>query len=387
MQPRNQVWYTQCLELFQNLRFLNPTTCYEGNHNIMPKNHPLFPFVFILILTCSFSSLTSAPSSLLFNSPQHIFVNNRILAKVNNKPISVIDLMKKMDMVFYKQFPQYASSVEARYQFYQMSWKAVLEEMIDKELFLADAEEVKLTVSQGDIRQEMESLFGPNIIANLDKAGLTFEEASQMIKEDLMIQKILSVRIHSKVMRTISPQKVRDYYVTWAKNNSKPEVWKYQVISIRGKDSTTCAEVAHHAHQLLTEKQIPISSLSEHLKKHPLEKEISCTVSELFEHTPNEISEAYREGLTSIQPNSFSAPLHQKGRSGEAFRLFYLKDKEAGGALPLQEVENLLRDELAKQASTDEAEAFMVKLRKHFAVQLFEKEVGSTEDFQPFSLK
>src|ERR1700730_13068687 len=70
-----------------------------------------------------------------------IVVNNRILAKVNGKEISVFDVMKKMDMLFYRQFPEYTSSMQARFQFYQVSWKRVLQDLIDKELIMADAEE------------------------------------------------------------------------------------------------------------------------------------------------------------------------------------------------------------------------------------------------------
>ncbi|MBA3815063.1 MAG: SurA N-terminal domain-containing protein, partial [Parachlamydiaceae bacterium] len=106
----------------------------------------------------------------LFNTEQElqIVVNNRILAKVNGKAISVMDLMKKMDLLFYRQFPQYISSAQARYQFYQANWKHLLEEIIDKELILADAQDAKIPISAGDVRQEMEVLFGPNIISNLD---------------------------------------------------------------------------------------------------------------------------------------------------------------------------------------------------------------------------
>ena len=104
---------------------------------------------------------------------RHVNVNNRILAVVNGKPLSVYDVMKKMDVHFYRQFPEYASSAEARHQFYQAQWKNMLRDLVDKELILADAESAKVEVSAGDVRQEMENMFGPNIIANLDKLGMT----------------------------------------------------------------------------------------------------------------------------------------------------------------------------------------------------------------------
>src|ERR1700733_15248143 len=81
--------------------------------------------------------LQAVNESLLLSSQEpQIVVNNRIIAKINGKPISVMDLMKKMDILFYRQYPQYASLVMARYQFYQANWSYVLSEMIDKELIL-----------------------------------------------------------------------------------------------------------------------------------------------------------------------------------------------------------------------------------------------------------
>src|ERR1700738_2776124 len=126
----------------------------------------------------------------LQNQGERIFVNNRILAKINGKPISVVDVMKKMDLLFYKRYPQYTSIPAARFQFYQLHWQYVLNELIDKELVMADAADNKLPLTPGDIRQEMEEWFGPNIIVNLDQAGLTFDEAWKLVEEDLILQRM-----------------------------------------------------------------------------------------------------------------------------------------------------------------------------------------------------
>ncbi len=48
---------------------------------------------------------------------------------------------EKMDMLFLRRFPEYTKSKVARYQFYMANWKAILNELIEKELILADAQE------------------------------------------------------------------------------------------------------------------------------------------------------------------------------------------------------------------------------------------------------
>lgn len=322
--------------------------------------------------------------------PQHIFVNNRILAKVNGKPISVIDLMKKMDMIFYRQFPQYSSSIEARYQFYNMNWKHVLEELVEKELMMADAEEVKMEVSHGDIRQEMEKIFGPNIIANLDKAGLTYDEAWKMVKEEQLLKRMMISRVNSKAVRSVTPADIRAAYEEYSKENINPDTWRYEVISIQGKDPSICAEAANYAYHLVTEAETPIQSLGDKLKERPyISDSTKYNVSEEYIRTSKEISESYREILSSLEPGAFSKPISQESRSknSKVFRIFHLKEFTPGGSTPFSNVEIKLKNKLIDKKVEEEGEQYIARLRKHFDVQDGRNHQLFTEDFHPFSLK
>src|SRR5665647_380424 len=106
----------------------------------------LFPLFLTLLAS---TAIEAKQDSFLFGHEDnvHILVNNRVLAKVNGKAISVIDVMKKMDVLFFRQFPQYTSSVPARFQYYQANWKNVVKDIVDKELILADAAENTLPVT------------------------------------------------------------------------------------------------------------------------------------------------------------------------------------------------------------------------------------------------
>jgi hypothetical protein len=336
------------------------------------------------------TSVHSEPFMLGQEPEKQVFVNNRILAKVNGKPISVIDVMKKMDVHFYRQYPQYASSPVARFQFYQISWKQVLNELIDKELLLADAEEHHLTVTSGDIRQEMEDLFGPNIIANLDKINLSFEDAWKIVQEDSIIKRMLYVRAHSKGTRKIIPQDVRKAYEEFAKENTRPDEWHYIVISIRDPDSAQGAEVANFAYQLLLDQKVPFNDIPKHATSFANWKSTTkVSVSEEFKHTAKDLSPTYKEVLDKMPPNSFCRPISQKSRKDNAsvFRIFYLKEMVPGGVVPFSEVEAKLKDQLVDQAIAEETEAYLKKLRLHHNVQeglLLDLEA---DNFQPFVLK
>src|SRR6202034_4472157 len=68
----------------------------------------------LFFLSFSFFSLagvlSDSPALLSYDEPQDIVIYNRILAKVNGKTISVIDVMKKMDLFLQRYYPNYAQS-------------------------------------------------------------------------------------------------------------------------------------------------------------------------------------------------------------------------------------------------------------------------------------
>lgn len=323
--------------------------------------------------------LPSAPLLPASSTSPKIAINNRILAQVNGKSISVIDLMKKMDILFYREFPEYTSSAEARFQFYQANWKHMLQELIDKELILADAEENKLPVSSGDVRQEMETLFGPNIITNLDKIGMTFDEATKIILGDITIQRMLYIRVHGKAIRAVTPIEIRSFYQQYAQDNIQPKAWVYQVVSIRNKNTSEGAATANKAHTMLTQQQLPLTLLKEQL----MSDKSQISISEEFRHKESEMSEVYRKTIATLSPLSYSSPLPQQSRATKEtlFRIFYLKEILPGGAPPFASVENQLKNQLTEKIILEESKAYMTRLKDHFGVHEM-----IPENFTPFSL-
>lgn len=345
----------------------------------------------LLVLSLLLSMQTAynfAEPSLLGGQSNRLVVNNRILAKVNGKAISVIDVMKKMDILFYREFPQYVSSEQARFQFYEANWEHLLNELIDKELILADAAESQLPMTSGDVRQEMEAMFGPNIIGNLDKIGMNFDEAWKIIEGDLILQRMLYVRVNSKALRSVTPLAVWNLYKEYAPNNMRMNEWVYQVITIRDKDQEAGAATANIAYQYLNENSIALAELTDKIKEHStVGKTSKITISEEYRHSEKELSPANKEVLEKLleskSKGKYSLPTAQKSRSDNsmAFRIFFLKEMIPGGAPSYQEVANQLRDQLLQKAVVAESEAYIQKLRRHFDVHQM-----VPEKFKPFSL-
>jgi len=349
----------------------------------------IFPLTFLTFLASA--SIDAKPESFLFGSEDalHILVNNRILAKVNGKAISVIDVMKKMDMLFYRQFPEYTSSIPARFQFYQVNWKHVISDLIDKELILADAVENKLPLTNGDIRQEMETLFGPNIIMNLDKIGMTYDEAWSIVKGDISLRRMLYYKVNSKAMRELTPQALRLSYNEFAKDNITPESFKYSVISVRDQNSERGKEIAETIQKELADQITSLEQLQEKLKEQSFGKETTVSISEEFHHNEKEMSNAYKEIVIKLDSNTFSPAIAQKSRADQSmvYRIFYLSNKNLGGVVPFVQVESKIKDKLLNTAIEKETTAYLKKLREHFDVQESHLTELSDEDYQPFTMK
>jgi len=328
-------------------------------------------------------SQAQGAEALLFTPDEQkkIVVNNRILAKVNGNAISVYDVMKKMDMLFYRQFPQFTSSTVARYQFYSANWQHVLQDLIDKELIMADAEEVKMQVSSGDVRQEMESMFGPNIITNLDKVGLSYDEAQKMVQSDILIKRMLFTRANAKALQKITPQVVRQAYEEFAKENMQPARWDYFVITIREKDKGKGSEIAHQAYTLLTVDKVAMNELADKLNS-------KIAVSEEMHHSAEEMVDTYKEALNKMKPGEYSLPMAQKSRTdgSNVYRILFFKGMQPAGAPPFNEVANKLKEKMLDETAAVEVEQYLKRLRKHFDVQGGQIEELTEEKFQPFSL-
>lgn len=319
-----------------------------------------------------------------------IHIDNRVLAQVNGKPITVFDVMKKMDVVFFRQYPEYVSSKAARCQFYQISWKPVLKDLIEKELMMADAKELKVEVSGSEIRQEMENSFGPNIIYNLDKIGMTLAEAKEILESEILIRKIMGFKVHSKAFRAVNPQQVKEAYAKWVKEHEKPEVWVYQVMTFRdSKDKEKSFEAAKLAFDWLSHKKVQSGELAAEFKRLAVIADTTkVQVSDELSVPVDEILPEYFEVLSTLDLEQVSQPIEQFSRRDQksVHRLFRLVAKQQETVPSLKSMENALKNDLLQAAAEKEAKEYMAYLKDHFSVNDTQfSQVG--EDWQPFHLE
>ncbi len=347
-------------------------------------------FYFSLILSAFWQcALSGQQAPMLFEKEKpkpQIRIHNRVLAKVNQKPITVLDLMKKMDMVFYQQYPQYTSIPELRYQFYMVSWKQVLEELVDKELIMADAGEVHMEVSGADIRQEMEGLFGPNIISNLDKAGLTMTEAMKIIEEEITLRRMMYVRVQSKAIKDVTPQEIRRAYDRYNREYDPSNQWQYRIITIRDPNPKKLSMIADKISEEINEKPVSIDDVSSWVKGiEGVNVFTSVKLSDLYEQNDQDLSPKYRQLLSGLSPGRYSLPQKQVKDKAEIYKIYYLENYIADSPLEFYEMAPKLKKELLMKIAEAETTEYKKRLRKQFPVSLIDNLISN--NFEPFTLE
>lgn len=345
-----------------------------------------------LILSLSLLSVIPLAAAPSWMAPQEealeLQINNKILAQVNGKAISAIDVMKKMDMIFYRQYPEYVESKSARFQFYQASWKVVLDNLIDNELIKADAAEMKVEVTVSEVRKELEANFGPNIISNLDRIDMTLDEAESILKDDLTIRKMMGYKVNGRAFTSIGPNQIREAYEEWAKENRTPELWKYRVVTVRDSDKEAGQVVAKRVAKLLKEKGVAVEEVKERAQEEKaLFGSTTLTVSEEFATPVGDIAANYKEALDALSTGEFSDPVAQVSRSDAStvYRIFYLAGKSEEKLPTLSEVENQIKNMLLSKAIEKEGNQYTTYLRNHFTVS-DEEFKQLPKDYQPFAL-
>ncbi len=345
----------------------------------------------LALLLCTATSLFAQMNYSPRPDPQ-ISVKNRILTKVNGNAISVVDVMKKMDMLLHQNYPQFADSPQARVQFYSASWRSILMEMIDTELILADADEREIKLTDGELREEMEERFGPSILLTLEKVGLSYDDAWSMVKKEMIVQRMMWFFARSKALQSVGPQTIRAAYQDYLKENPPHQEWKYRVITLRADDQEEQIgeELAQDVCQLLARTQESLETAALHLKEWEKSHDgAAVTVSNEFVAKDCDLSDAHRSALRDLSTGDYSKPISQINRSNQqpVHKIFHLADKVDHPATPFVEMAPQLKNDLTQKAMSKKSEDYLVKLRKHYGFDEEHLKETLPDTLQPFSLE
>lgn len=347
----------------------------------------LLPLItlFSFSMFANIQNLQEPVNSLAPSSP-HLVVNNKPLIKINNKVISLMDVVKKMNMIIHEHFPDVAKSAVAMYQFYDNQWKHIFEDMVFNELMLLDAEQKEIKVSDGDVREEMEKRFGPSIIHTLSKLKLQYDEVRDMIRNELIVRKIQGMKVYSKVQLTVTPERIKSSYEKYLTKNPPKETWKYQVLTVKGKNMEKCLEkVSSISNQLKSQN----TKLSEFVKENKDVEPIQVSVSKEYEVDGKNLSEQHKKVLNNLHIDEYSEPICQTSRQNKApvYRIFHLKSKNIEAAKSFEEKYDDLYNSLLDQHAKIERANYQKHLSKRFGIDQESIKSITSGEYQPFALQ
>ena len=332
----------------------------------------------------SYSPPFSQSSPLIPQNESSIVINNYALAKVNGKVISLLDVVKKMDLFLYEFDASLKLSNAEKIQFYTSRWEETLEEMICSELSLLEAEQKELKVSDGQVREELERRFGPYIMENLEKIPLQYEETRQLIRNELLLQQMMWHKVHAKVLQTVTPQVVKQAYQEYLKKNPPTTEWNYRVFSIRGGDKKISQEVANKAHLILTKEGKNLEEVKEELQeKYP---STLMNVSDLFSKKTSSISKQHLEGIQNLSTTSYSEPISQYSRVDQrlVFRIFYLESLKEHSPEDFEAMHDKLKNQLLNHFLEKEKKLYYKNLKKKYHLEQTGGCLPLPEGYQPF---
>lgn len=311
-----------------------------------------------------------------------IKADRRMLVRVRNSTLTITDVMRKMDLIFYQQFPHLRSMPKERLKFYETNWRRVLQDLVDRKLIMIFAEENHFEVPHGDVREEMEAIFGPNVLLALYDAKVPFEDAYDMVRQEIMMRRIVSFYVKGAVLASLTPQKVKERYREKYEQTLPQEKIVWHILSLK-----TPAEIDSKA---LMEKIV--SSLNEGASTFEKEKETvpeNCELilSPLFVTESAQVSPAIKPILDGLETNRWSAPLPAKEmKNGVAkWNAYLVKERKEGEKIPFSNVEDAIREEMAGPLLEEKRVAFMNDLAQKYDL-LFAMSEKEMDAYHPFSL-
>jgi len=316
-----------------------------------------------------------------------IIVKNTILAKVANKAITTYDIMKKLDILFNRSYPDLIDSNTARFQFYLSGWQQTLEEIINNQLILIEASKKDLKITDAEIREEVEMRYGPNVMINLEKINLSYEDALKTVKEEMIIQRMMYYFIKAKADQKITPSAIRNAYRLYCKENPPLETFSYYLISIRSIDDKTAQEAAAKTLLFFKEKNTSPKELEISIKEIEKNyKNCQISISNLYKVTNKEIAVSQQKILSNLEKNSYSDIICQTSRTTnkKINRIFYLKDYERKEIQTFSEISNQLKENLLNTALIEESNKYFTKLKNQYHIY---KNPNISKDFIPFSIQ
>ena len=350
-----------------------------------------FSILASLLLTSNLTYGDFSQYPTIQEQPKTIHFHNRPLIKINGKTISLVDVVKKLDMQLLKNAPHVLSDLPSKHHYYSTNWRMAFNELIEQEMIKLDSEQLKFSISEADIRTELDSTIGLNLISKLDSIGITLEEAKQMVESEMMVRQMLWMKAYSKALQTVTPEIIKNTYAEVVKKDllKQKEVWCYQVLTIKAKNPDKEKEVAQKAYTLLNSSDSIMTNVVDVLKTQlQSQQDFEVSISKDITVDSHSVSASHHEILTALKENEYSQPIFQTVRNSKegVHKIYHLKNHTVESPQTFEQIAPNIKDKLIQMAADKEKTIYIESLKQKFFVTDAEVNDVAPKDYDPFIL-
>lgn len=332
---------------------------------------------FIFCLFLSFFGSAQAAS---------IHTSNRILAKVAEESITVLDVKREMDRQIYMNDKKMFGDTQAVYAHYMQNWKSVLQKMIQDEMLFLKSKKLGYKLPSHEITKKVTEMYGSDVVTTCRDLSITAEKARKHANKEIISSHLSWYGIWSKSMMKATPKVVTKAYEDHIVNLEKQDKWTYQAIYVKGKDEKDVHGASEEISQML--KEAGSENIAAFLTgigaKH---ENLNLRASKDITLQKGDLSPALFSTLSALEEGMSSEVINAK--KGEQFigKILCLKKVEKERIPPYTEIAEVLKNGLVNSLGAKNSKKFFDDLYKEYDVDGLYGNALATSTIQPFALQ
>jgi peptidyl-prolyl cis-trans isomerase SurA len=249
--------------------------------------------------------------------------------------------------------------------------REVLDRLIDDELILQQAADLKLTISPEQVDQSIEEIKRQNNITDeqlreaLRGQGMTMASYRSDLKKQLLRYRVLNISVGSRV--TISDDEVKTYYDRHMKTGGNVQVRASHIfVAIPdGADAAVVKEKQDHAQKLLERAQGG-EDFAKLAKQFSDDAATRAEGGDLGSFGKDMLPKAIEELVFNMKVGEVRGPV----RADRGFHVIKLVERKEKGAKPLSEVQDDIRIQLRQKEMEKQTKTYLAELRKKALVDI-----------------
>jgi peptidyl-prolyl cis-trans isomerase SurA len=249
--------------------------------------------------------------------------------------------------------------------------RQVLERLIDDELILQQAAELKLSITSEQIDASIEEIKKQNSLTDeqlreaLRQQGMTLANYRADLRRQLLRYKVLNIAVGSRV--NVSDDEVRAYYERHVKDGSNVQVRASHVfVAIpEGADPTTVAEKQRQAQKILERAQAG-EDFAKLARESSDDAATRADGGDLGYFGKDMLPKAIEELVFSMKVGDVRGPIRVEG----GFHVIKLVDRKIKDPKPFDQAKDEIRMQLHQKDMERQTKIYLGELRKKTLVDI-----------------